>query len=71
MLTTKGRSQGSLGSAFLFEIPIVWSAAVDRRHWILLIVALACIAALGAWIVELDWGLSESMDPVPETSQPR
>jgi hypothetical protein len=34
-------------------------------------VALACIAALGAWIVELDWGLSESMDPAPATSQPR
>ena len=28
---------------------------MDRRHWILLIVALACIAALGAWIVAVSY----------------
>jgi hypothetical protein len=55
----------------LLSILSVLILAMDRRHWILLIVALACIAALGAWIVELDWGLSESMDPAPATSQPR
>ena len=70
-MTTKERSQGLLGSAFLFHIPTDLILAMDRRHWMLLIVALACIAALGAWIVELDWGLSESMDPAPTTSQPR
>jgi hypothetical protein len=55
----------------LLSILSVLTLAMDRRHWILLIVALACIAALGAWIVELDWGLSESMDPPPATSQLR
>jgi hypothetical protein len=68
----KERGQGFLGPAFLIlNQTILIDLVMDRRHWMLLIVALACIAALGAWIVELDWGLSESMDPAPATSQPR
>lgn len=35
---------------------------MDRRHWILLAVAIACLIGLGAWIVELDVGLGDNLD---------
>ena len=42
---------------------------MDRRHWMLLVMAVACLIGLGGWIVELDVGLTESLDPPPEQSR--
>ena len=36
---------------------------MDRRHWMLLVVALACIAGLVLWIGEIDLGMEESIAP--------
>ena len=38
---------------------------MDRRHWMLLVMAVVCLIGLGGWIVELDVGLTESLDPPP------
>ena len=42
---------------------------MDRRHWMLL--AVACLIGLGAWIVELDVGLSDGLDAQQMNSGPR
>ena len=36
---------------------------MDRRHWLLLVAALACIAGLVLWIGEIDLGMEESIAP--------
>ena len=36
---------------------------MDRRHWLLLLAALACVAGLVLWIGEIDLGLEESVNP--------
>ena len=36
---------------------------MDRRHWLLLLAALACIAGLVLWIGEIDLGMAESIAP--------
>jgi len=42
-----------------------WGARVDRRHWVLLLAALACIAGLVLWIGEIDLGMEETIAPPP------
>ena len=44
---------------------------MDHRHWMLLAVALAFLIGLGAWIVELDVGLSDGLDAPQMNSGPR
>jgi|MDSW01.1.fsa_nt_gb hypothetical protein len=44
---------------------------MDRRHWILLAVALACLIGLGAWILELDVGLRDGLDGPQVEQVPR
>jgi hypothetical protein len=36
---------------------------MDRRHWLLLLAAIACIAGLLLWIGEIDLGMEESIAP--------
>jgi len=36
---------------------------MDRRHWLLLVAALTCIAGLVLWIGEIDLGMEESIAP--------
>ena len=46
---------------------------MDRRHWLLLLAAAACIAGLVLWIGEIDMGMEESIPPTPvpaTTTQP-
>jgi hypothetical protein len=51
---------------------------MDRRHWLLLLAALACVGGLLLWIGEIDLGMEESIAPPPaaapapptSTSQP-
>jgi hypothetical protein len=46
---------------------------MDRRHWLLLLAAAACIAGLVLWIGEIDLGMEESITPTPvpaTTTQP-
>jgi hypothetical protein len=38
---------------------------MDRRHWLLLLAALACIAGLLLWIGEIDLGMEETISPTP------
>lgn len=38
---------------------------MDRRHGMLLIAALACIAGLLLWIGEIDLGMEETISPAP------
>jgi hypothetical protein len=38
---------------------------MDRRHWLLLLAALACLAGLVLWIGEIDLGLDDSLNPPP------
>ena len=40
-------------------------ARMDRRHWVLLLAALACIAGLVLWIGEIDLGMEETIAPPP------
>jgi hypothetical protein len=40
---------------------------MDRRHWLLLLAALACIAGLLLWIGEIDLGMDESITPAAPT----
>jgi hypothetical protein len=42
---------------------------MDRRHLGLLLAALACIAGLGLWIGEIDWGMEEAIT-APSTPAP-
>ncbi|MCT0203111.1 hypothetical protein [Synechococcus sp. CS-603] len=44
-------------------------AALDRRHWVLLFAALACLGGLFLWIAAIDLVLDESLPPAP-TAQP-
>lgn len=44
---------------------------MDRRHWILLMMAVACLIGLGGWIVELDVGLSDGLDSQQTNEAPR
>ena len=39
------------------------SLLMDRRHWMLLGFALACVAGLLLWIGEIDLGMEESIAP--------
>lgn len=41
----------------------VQNRLMDRRHWLLLVAALACIAGLVLWIGEIDLGMEESIAP--------
>lgn len=41
---------------------------MDRRHWLLLGFALACVAGLLLWIGEIDLGMEESIAPPPAPS---
>ena len=47
---------------------------MDRRHWLLLLAALACVGGLLLWIGEIDLGMEESIAlppaaaPAPPTS---
>ncbi|QPN59690.1 hypothetical protein H8F24_17305 [Synechococcus sp. CBW1002] len=41
---------------------------MDRRHWLLLLAALACLAGLVLWIGEIDLGLDDSLNPPPTAS---
>ena len=43
---------------------------MDRRHWLLLLAAIACIAGLVLWISEIDLGMEESIAPAPAPSAP-
>jgi hypothetical protein len=43
---------------------------MDRRHWLLLTAALACIGGLLLWIGEIDLGLEESIAPPPVAAPP-
>ena len=36
---------------------------MNRRHWMLLLAAIACIAGLLLWIGEIDLGMEESIAP--------
>jgi len=50
-----------------------FSNRMDRRHWLLLLAAAACIAGLVLWIGEIDLGMEESITPTPvpaTTTQP-
>ena len=38
---------------------------MDRRHWLLLLAAIACIAGLLLWIGEIDLGMEDSITPAP------
>ena len=38
---------------------------MDRRHWLLLLAAIACIAGLLLWIAEIDLGMEDSIPPAP------
>ncbi len=38
---------------------------MDRRHWLLLLAAIACIAGLLLWIGEIDLGMEDSTTPPP------
>jgi len=40
-----------------------WVGWMDRRHWLLLLAAIACIAGLALWIGEIDLGMEESIAP--------
>ncbi|NQV09853.1 MAG: hypothetical protein HQ527_01595 [Cyanobacteria bacterium] len=39
---------------------------MDRRHWVLLFAALACLGGLFLWIAEIDLVLEESVPPAPK-----
>jgi hypothetical protein len=41
------------------------SVGMDRRHWLLLLAAIACIAGLLLWIGEIDLGMEDSITPAP------
>lgn len=41
---------------------------MDRRHWMLLLAAIACIAGLVLWIAEIDLGMEESSAPAPASA---
>jgi hypothetical protein len=41
---------------------------MDRRHWTLLLVAIACIGGLLLWIGEIDLGMEESIPPAPASA---
>jgi hypothetical protein len=43
---------------------------MDRRHWLLFLAAIACIAGLVLWISEIDLGMEESIAPAPVPSTP-
>ena len=43
---------------------------MDRRHWMLLLAAIACIAGLVLWIAEIDLGMEESIAPAPAPTAP-
>ncbi len=43
---------------------------MDRRHWLLLLAAAACIAGLVLWIGEIDLGMEESIAPAPVPASP-
>ena len=44
---------------------------MDRRHWLLLLAAAACIAGLLLWIGEIDLGMEDTLSPPPSaTAQP-
>jgi hypothetical protein len=43
---------------------------MDRRHWLLLLAALACVAGLVLWIGEIDLGMEESISPPPAPATP-
>ena len=43
---------------------------MDRRHWLLLLAAIACIAGLLLWIGEIDLGMEESIAPAPVPTAP-
>lgn len=47
------------GSIHPYDRPLL----MDRRHWLLLVAALACIAGLVLWIGEIDLGMEESIAP--------
>lgn len=38
---------------------------MDRRHWLLLLAAIACIAGLLLWVGEIDLGMEDSIAPAP------
>lgn len=38
---------------------------MDRRHWLLLLAAAACIAGLLLWIGEIDLGMEDTLGPPP------
>ena len=44
---------------------------MDRRHWMLLLMTVACLIGLGGWIVELDVGLSDGLDSQQTNEAPR
>ena len=58
-----------LGGQSLFNVVKFGLAAMDRRHWMLLVMAVACLIGLGGWIMELDVGLTESLNPPPAQSR--
>ena len=43
---------------------------MDRRHWLLLGAALACVAGLLLWVGELDLSLDESLTPASPSPAP-
>ena len=43
---------------------------MDRRHWLLLLAALACVGGLLLWIGEIDLGMEESIAPPPVPAAP-
>jgi len=43
---------------------------MDRRHWFLLLAALACIASLLVWVGDIDLGMEESVTPPATPTTP-
>ncbi|MEN9768306.1 hypothetical protein [Vulcanococcus sp.] len=43
---------------------------MDRRHWLLLVAAIACIAGLLLWIGEIDLGMEDSITAPPAPAAP-
>lgn len=42
---------------------------MDRRHWVLLFAAVACVGGLLLWIGEIDLGMEESIAPPPAATR--
>jgi len=53
------------GELHWLTVVVVWFHWMDRRHWLLLLAAIACIAGLLLWVGEIDLGMEDSIAPAP------